>query len=524
MLGVCEAILLSESFNQHDEAIDSVIREAKKIQAWRLRNNYQWSHSIRNDFWYLLASMFPAALQPIGRVDAWAEYPMVHLNKVWPLVAKSDLFCSKCGSELGRFKLTFEDPCLLSHPYNSDLSKSEYTLNELLMCRVNEVFSRNARVKVKCSLYKCQGHGSLHTILPFQIEFPKFLFLHFGIIGSGSNLHLGLKDSCTLSDKLNIGNAQLELNSILLAKPMHFFSIVKMFGWFYKLDNMYDSKTASGYSTLREAYMDKLSDGSDLFHLGNKTVKSRKGVPFFAIYENKSWKDENSEENFQDLNTMLSFTKEDNAAVKADGDVLEITEKEAQISKKTTSNVVELDSSEEVVDMKERKDTLLKEAQHSGKEVELSDPACQRATDVVNPSEDMVVMEGNNNKVDSSEVLVVMEDIRVNTTTITGQDRDVFKNSGLEEINSYSTADKDVQFGEQECLNISEETLKHEVVDSAGEFDENDVSSNSGLSNAENTDADSTKILGKNNRREAAAKIWPFFLQIIQVIFSKLFN
>ena len=97
-----------------------------------------------------------------------------------------------------------------------------------------------------------------------------------------------------------------------------------------------------------------------------------------------------------------------------------------------------------------------------------------------------------------------------------------FKNSGLEKINSYSTADKDVQFGEQECLNISEETLKHEVVDSAGEFDENDVSSNSGLSNAENTDADSTKILGKNNRREAAAKIWPFFLQIIQVIFFQI--
>ena len=310
VLAVCEAILLTHECKNPEEIEDSVLREAMKILDWRLRNKYQWNHPLRNSFWNILSIKFPQAIQPLGRVDALAEFPMFHLNRIWPLVVKFELFCSErnCSASLGEFTYKFEDPILVSHPFNSELALSDYDLSELCLNRINKQVSKNARYKVRCSQASCPGVAKPEVILPSNLKIGKYFFLNFGIVGNGPDLSLNCRDSCVLDNVLKIGENNLELCSVLFASQQHFFTIAKMHRLYYKLDNMVRTKTATGYPSLSEAYSGKVSKNPSSYHLSSKSVRPRKGAPFFAVFINKSWSEPEESGPCQDLNDLPVLT------------------------------------------------------------------------------------------------------------------------------------------------------------------------------------------------------------------------
>ena len=164
---------------------DPLLKEAKVILDWRLQNNYNWNHPLRNKFWSLLSSNFPRAFQPLGKIDAVAEVPMFQLSKLWLLNVPVQLTCSEasCSQFLGTFTYSCDiESCILSHPWNSDLSNSDYTLIELFLSKVNTDISRSSRLRVKCFPLDCQGVAVLQQISPCDIHIPHFLFFCFVLL------------------------------------------------------------------------------------------------------------------------------------------------------------------------------------------------------------------------------------------------------------------------------------------------------------------------------------------------------
>ena len=292
VLSVCEALLLSNK-DREEKFGDPVLSEAQRILNWRLANNLQWTHSLRQGFWDILSSKFPAAIQPLGRVDAMAEFPMFHLNKLSPLKIKVHLSCSECLAELGTYYYDFDEPCLVSHPLNSVLNN--YTLAELLGDRINKRISRVSKLKVKCS--SCQGHPK-HFIQQGGFKFGNFFIINFGIVTpeTGGELSLNCRDSCILKENLELDGNCLTLNSVLFASRQHFYTICKIQGFYYKFDNMIQAKTSHGYSSLFEAYTGRTCSNQKQFILNKSTVSYRNGLPFFAVYVIQS----RTHKNFED--------------------------------------------------------------------------------------------------------------------------------------------------------------------------------------------------------------------------------
>ena len=56
-----------------------------QILTWRIKNQFQWNHGLRNSLWDTLADLFPKEFTPIGRVDAILEPAVLMIEQIWPI-------------------------------------------------------------------------------------------------------------------------------------------------------------------------------------------------------------------------------------------------------------------------------------------------------------------------------------------------------------------------------------------------------------------------------------------------------
>ena len=126
-----EALLLSENLESisYSMKFSPLLEEARKALSWRLDHDFHWNHSLRNSLWQYLATTFPQAYCPIGKVTAVVEPAVKDLEKLWFVEVIVDTVCSAddCGSGLGTFHLVCEE-LMLSSPKNCDLKNKQYNL------------------------------------------------------------------------------------------------------------------------------------------------------------------------------------------------------------------------------------------------------------------------------------------------------------------------------------------------------------------------------------------------------------
>ena len=113
-----EAVILSSNTKSvlHKINYSPILQEVKKSLIWRLNNKYHWNHGLRNPLWKYLASSFPQAFCPIGKVTAAVEPAMKELEKLWLVEIIIDTVCSDCGNDLGTFHLACEEILLSTTP------------------------------------------------------------------------------------------------------------------------------------------------------------------------------------------------------------------------------------------------------------------------------------------------------------------------------------------------------------------------------------------------------------------------
>ena len=287
LLNVGEAVILSGNTKSvlHKINYSPILQEVKKSLIWRLNNKYHWNHGLRNPLWKYLASSFPQAFCPIGKVTAAVEPAMKELEKLWLVEIILDTVCSECGNDLGTFHLACEE-ILLSAPKNRQPKNLNYTLTDLYLDRLDKHANNVLSHKIKCNNIACSGRAK-HKGLDYEnIKIPPFLFFNFHVAGNQNNYHNDLKDSCILEENIHMANNRLKLLCGLMATQAHFFSICKLFGKYYKLDNMIQEETTKAYNTFKEAYDGKASTSQETnFHLSKKSIRPRKGAVYFAIYQ-----------------------------------------------------------------------------------------------------------------------------------------------------------------------------------------------------------------------------------------------
>ena len=298
-LSLCEALLLCGNKQTicHSLNFSPILQEVRRVLIWRLQNDYQWNHELRNHLWQLLANSFPAAICPIGKITAAVEPAVMDLEKLWFVEAIVETECSDCGKELGRFKIICEE-IVLTSPKNGELKNKNYTLSELFLNRLSKHVNYVLRHKVRCPADKCLGIAGHTGVQQNNLKIPPFLFLNFLVLGNPSNYYNDLKDSCTLDENWKLANHSLKLLCGLMSSQLHFFSICNYFGTFYKLDNMIQEQTSKGFSSFKEAYYSKPSTPAEtnLFHISRKSVRARKGALYFAVYQGEDRNDVIEEE------------------------------------------------------------------------------------------------------------------------------------------------------------------------------------------------------------------------------------
>ena len=310
IIALGEALLLSGNDNSIAHAIDFslLLLEIKSVLVWRLENDFKWTHSLRNKVWELLATYFPAAICPIGKVTAVIEPGVQEIEKLWYLEVIVETKCSEAGCDkyLGRFRVVSEQ-LVLSSPMKGELKDKDYTLSELFLNTFSNHVNNILRHKVRCSKRECAGLAMHTGILPENLKVPPFLFFNFHLMGSASFYYNDLKDSCVLEQNLLLGETSLNLLCGLMSSQLHFFTISNIWGKYFKFDNMFEEPTAKGYSSFKEAYNSKVctSSESNEFHLNRKSVKPRKGAVYFALYRGE----DRSEEVERDWSAKIKNTK-----------------------------------------------------------------------------------------------------------------------------------------------------------------------------------------------------------------------
>ena len=233
VLAMGEALLLSgnsESIS-YSMKFSPLLEEARKALSWRLDHDFHWNHSLRNSLWQYLATTFPQAYCPIGKVTAVVEPAVKDLEKLWFVEVIVDTVCSAddCGSGLGTFHLVCEE-LMLSSPKNCDLKNKQYNLPKLFLNRLSKHVNIVLGCKVRCTNKTCTGRAR-HTGIQYEnLKVPSFLFLSVHVIGNSNHYFNDLKDSCTLDENIEIGSSRLNLLCSLMTSQLHFFSICKFFG------------------------------------------------------------------------------------------------------------------------------------------------------------------------------------------------------------------------------------------------------------------------------------------------------
>ena len=157
LIALGEAILNDKSV-AHAISFSPLLLEIKSVLFWRLENEFKWTHSLINEVWKLLASHFPVAICPIGKVTAVIEPGVQELEKLWYAEVIVETVCREagCGNYLGRFRVVSEQ-LVLSSPLTGELKNKNYTLSELFLNTFSNHVNNIIRHKVRCSKRGCGG-------------------------------------------------------------------------------------------------------------------------------------------------------------------------------------------------------------------------------------------------------------------------------------------------------------------------------------------------------------------------------
>jgi hypothetical protein len=267
-----------------------LLQEVKKILLHRLRNMLSWSHFLRNSLWNLMASSFPETIAPIGKVTASVDEAVQELGKLWPIQVIVNTVCSEpeCGKNLGKFSCVFDYILTLSSPLKGPLKDTNYSLCDLIVDRISHYVKNILRHKIRC-IY-CGGFPQHTGVALSNLKIPSFLFLNFILVEGGSNnMFNDFKDSCLLEPYLQLESLNLELLSAVMSSQMHFFTISKLFGSFYKFDNMIVNACAHPFSSFEEAYCQKSKQKAAPFYLNRRSVRPKKGAVYFVVYKGQEY-------------------------------------------------------------------------------------------------------------------------------------------------------------------------------------------------------------------------------------------
>ena len=150
---------------------------------------------------------------------------------------------------------------------------------------------------------------------------PPFLVLNFILAGHTDNHYNDFDDNSVLEPFLEVEGYNLELSCAVMASRMHFFAISKLFGSFYKFDDMIeDSLAAVPYSSFTEAYNEKSMKTVPPFHLNQKSVRPRKGAVYFVIYKGPEYDEEVEERWRKTLGKAECLDKVSNCKISDEND------------------------------------------------------------------------------------------------------------------------------------------------------------------------------------------------------------
>ena len=268
-----------------------------------------------------MAMSFPQTIKPIGRVTASIDEAVQDIGKLWPIQVVVDVACSEldCGENLGKYSCIFDYILMLSHPKNGQFKSKHYSLSDLIIDRINSHIKKIIREKIRCGL--CRGFPEHAGVSRNNLKMPPFLVLNFILAGHTDNHYNDFDDNCVLEPFLEVEGYNLELSCAVLASRMQFFAISKLFGSFYKFDDMIeDSLAAVPYSSFTEAYNEKYMKTVPPFHLNQKSVRPRKGAVYFVIYKGPEYDEEVEERWRKTLGKAECLDKVSNCKISDEND------------------------------------------------------------------------------------------------------------------------------------------------------------------------------------------------------------
>ena len=312
--GMIEAILLSPAGKHWLEKNDQLVRSVNKILNWRMENQFGWNHSLRTELWDLLCNMFPSQFTPRGTIQATVDEAIEHLSKVDPLWILYQMECKHCHTSMGTVKHSFERPVFLS-TLNVDSTDLEELLPELV-CRYLKSIIGPLR------LLKCDSCGGIGVKEPSQskidIYWPKILFLWLNIL-----MHDKQNVKCGIKECLLIGrsSASYSLVSSIVHQPNHFFTISKLNGKFYNLDNLDSSPSATKnpHNSFRDAFLKKKSKSDASEIIPEQLSNRRNGSIQYLVYVTED--SHGDRPNFDDFLDLSLFLFGDSTSKKGENNV-----------------------------------------------------------------------------------------------------------------------------------------------------------------------------------------------------------
>ena len=289
VIAVNEAILLNQGGTQFYENRNSKAREVidvvKKVLAWRLRNEYQFTARERNKVWEILLKQFPKAFKPKGTNKASIKPVMDALVQGQPIevIFTANCLDPACKEVIGTYKYKFNEapPCAKSVGHirgriPSLNEKLTEIIHKSLKQNLKQITMRDAK-KIRC--LKCKTFGA--TISPIEssdLKIPNVLILEF-VRGEGYQemYPMELSEEISLNDEKNF-----KLVSVVMHKTDHFFSISRIGKYWYNFDNLQEGP-AQPFESFLSAFTLKNHEKEKRFQFNNRK-ETRGNVILYVVY------------------------------------------------------------------------------------------------------------------------------------------------------------------------------------------------------------------------------------------------
>ena len=284
VIAVNQAILLNQGGTQFYESTNSsaraVIEVVKKVLAYRLRNEFDFTERERNKVWKVLLQHFPEAFKPKGTNKASIKPVMDALAQGQPVEVIFTATCWKpaCKKLIGTYRYKFmEAPCAKSlNPIRGRIANLDEKLTEIIEKSLKQISLPNAK-KIRC--IECKTFGArVSPITSSFLKIPNVLILEFEK-GDGNQERYPVM----LNEEISINDERIyKLVSVVIHKPDHFLSISRVGQYWFNFDDL-QVGPAQPFESMYSAVTLEHHPKEKLYQLNNRK-ETRGNAILFAVY------------------------------------------------------------------------------------------------------------------------------------------------------------------------------------------------------------------------------------------------